>query len=76
MQWFIAVINGHAKTLELPLDFLGVGSSRSTELRDSKDKPDAWIAESTKRHPRAASASILQLEEASSAGFVSNFNAG
>ena len=46
MQWFIAVINGgHATTLELPLDFLGVGSSRSTELRDSKDKPDAWIAE-------------------------------
>ncbi|HEY5054993.1 MAG TPA: glycoside hydrolase family 97 catalytic domain-containing protein [Acidobacteriaceae bacterium] len=42
-QWFIAVINGSdATTLDIPLDFLGSGTWTTAQLRDAKDKPDAW----------------------------------
>ncbi|MFL6303533.1 MAG: glycoside hydrolase family 97 catalytic domain-containing protein [Candidatus Sulfotelmatobacter sp.] len=42
-QWLVAVINGSdATTLDIPLDFLGAGSWQATQLRDAKDKPDAW----------------------------------
>ena len=42
-QWFIAVINSaDATTLDLPLDFLGSGSWNAVQLRDAKDRPDAW----------------------------------
>src|SRR5579859_3714125 len=42
-QWFVAMINGSdAETLDIPLDFLGAGVWKATQLRDAKDKPDAW----------------------------------
>lgn len=42
-QWFIAVMNGaDATTLDIPLDFLGAGSWNASQLRDAKDRPDAW----------------------------------
>ena len=42
-KWFIAVINGgEATTLDIPLDFLGAGTWQATQLRDAKEKPDAW----------------------------------
>ena len=42
-QWFLAVINGgDATTLNIPLSFLGAGSWQAIQLRDAKDKPDAW----------------------------------
>ena len=42
-QWFIAIINGaEATTLDIPLEFLGAGLWKATQLRDSKDRPDAW----------------------------------
>ena len=42
-QWFIAVMNGaDATTLDIPLDFLGPGTWSAVQLRDAKDRPDAW----------------------------------
>ncbi len=42
-RWFIAAINGaDAKTFEIPLDFLGKGSWKATELFDVEGKPDEW----------------------------------
>lgn len=42
-QWFVAVMNGaDATSIEIPLDFLGEGTWKSSQLRDTKDKADAW----------------------------------
>lgn len=42
-QWFIAVMSGaDATSLDIPLDFLGAGTWNSSQLREAKDKPDAW----------------------------------
>ena len=66
-EWFIAVINGgHETTLELPLDFLGAGSWQATELRDSKDKPDAW----DRREQKATRKDHIRLDLAARGGFV------
>ena len=41
-QWFIAAFNGaDATSLDLPLDFLGKGTWKATQVRDTKDRPDA-----------------------------------
>ena len=66
-QWFIAVINGgEATTLDLPLDFLGAGSWKSTQLRDAKDKPDAW----NRKDGKATRNDHIRLEIAARGGFV------
>ncbi|HEV2711329.1 MAG TPA: glycoside hydrolase family 97 catalytic domain-containing protein [Edaphobacter sp.] len=66
-QWFIAVINGgEATTLDIPLTFLGSGSWESTQLRDAKDKPDAWNREDGK----ATRNDHIRLEIAARGGFV------
>jgi alpha-glucosidase len=31
-----------ATSLDIPLDFLGAGTWSSSQLRETKDKPDAW----------------------------------
>jgi len=42
-EWFVAVMNGaDATSVDLPLDFLGSGRWKSIQLRDTKDKADAW----------------------------------
>lgn len=42
-QWFVAVMNGaDATRIEIPLDFLQAGTWKSSQLRDTKDKADAW----------------------------------
>jgi len=42
-RWFIAVMNGaDATSLDIPLDFLGAGTWKSSQLREANDKPDAW----------------------------------
>ena len=66
-QWFIAVMNaGSASNLDLPLDFLGAGTWRSTQLFDVKGKPDAWD-----RQERAVTrADHIRLELAPRGGFV------
>ncbi len=69
-QWFVAVINdGEATTLNLHLDFLGAGAWASTQLRDAKDKPDAWNRQDTK----ATRKDHIQLELAARGGFIGWF---
>ena len=42
-QWFVAVMNGaDAASVDIPLDFLGAGTWKSSQLRNTKDKADAW----------------------------------
>jgi len=66
-QWFIAVINGgEATTLDIPLDFLGTGSWKSTQLRDAKDKPNAW----NRQDGKATRNDHIRLEIAARGGFV------
>lgn len=66
-QWFIAVINGgEATALDIPLNFLGDGSWASTQLRDAKDKPDAWDREDGKTTRNGH----IRLELAARGGFV------
>lgn len=69
-QWFIAVINGgEATTLDLPLDFLGNGAWKSTQLRDVKDQSDAWNRQDTK----ATRNGHIHLEIAARGGFIGWF---
>ena len=66
-QWFIAVINGaDATTLDLPLDFLGAGTWNATQLRDSKDRLDAW----DRQEGHVTSKDRLQLQITARGGFV------
>ena len=66
-QWFIAVMNGaDATTLDIPLNFLGSGSWNVSQLRDSKDKPDAWDRQDGKLTPK----DHIHLEIAARGGFV------
>jgi len=66
-QWFIAVINGsNSTTLDLPLEFLSAGSWEAIQLRDAKDKPDAWV-----RHDgKITRKDHIQLEIGPRGGFV------
>jgi len=66
-QWFIAVMNGaDATTLEIPLTFLGAGSWNTTQLRDAKDRPDAW----DRQDGKLTSKDHIHLEIAPRGGFV------
>ena len=66
-QWFIAVINGGDPTsLDIPLDFLGAGSWQAIQLRDAKDKPDAW----DRQVGKATRNDHIRLEIAPRGGFV------
>jgi alpha-glucosidase len=66
-QWFVAVINGgEATTLEIPLVFLGAGSWEAIQLRDVKDKPDAW----NRQDGKATRNDHIRLELAERGGFV------
>jgi alpha-glucosidase len=69
-QWFVAVINGgEAITLDIPLDFLGSGSWKATQLHDTKDKPDAWNRQDTE----ATRNDHIRLEIAARGGFIGWF---
>jgi alpha-glucosidase len=66
-QWFIAVINGEdAALLQLPLDFLGKGAWRATELFDTKDRPDAW----NRKVVKVTMGDRVQLDLVSRGGFA------
>ena len=66
-QWFIAVMNGaDATTLDIPLTFLGAGSWNTTQLRDAKDRPDAW----DRQDGKLTSKDHIHLEIAPRGGFV------
>lgn len=69
-QWFIAVMNGgEATSLDISLSFLGAGTWEATQLRDAKDKPDAWDREDGK----ATRADHIRLQIAARGGFVGWF---
>jgi hypothetical protein len=69
-RWFVAVINGaEAKTLDIPLDFLGAGPWKATELRDAEGKPDGW----DRREGQASKTDHLTLPLAPRGGFVGSF---
>ena len=66
-QWFLAVINGKdATSLQVPLNFLGKGSWKATELFDTATRPDAWDRKDT----IATSGDHIQLNLATRGGFV------
>ena len=66
-QWFIAVMNGaDATTLDIPLNFLGAGTWNATQLRDAKDRPDAW----DRQDGHVTRGDRLQLQIAARGGFV------
>lgn len=66
-QWFIAVINGdEAATLDIPLKFLGSGPWQAVQLRDAKDKRDAW----NRQDGKVTRNDHIRLEIAPRGGFV------
>jgi alpha-glucosidase len=66
-RWFIAAINGaDAKSLDIPLDFLGKGTWQATELRDVDGKPDDW----NRQNGAVTKAGRLKLQMAPRGGFV------
>jgi alpha-glucosidase len=66
-QWFIAVMNGgSAASLDLPLDFLGTGAWRSSQLFDAKGNPYAW----DRRERAVTRADHIRLDLAPRGGFV------
>jgi len=66
-QWFVAVMNGGSATsLDLPLDFLGGGTWKSSQLFDVKGKPDAW----DRRELAVTRADHIRLDLAPRGGFV------
>jgi alpha-glucosidase len=66
-QWFIAVMNGaDAASLDIPLDFLGPGTWNAVQLRDAKDKPDAW----DRKDDKLTRKDHIHLEITARGGFV------
>ncbi len=66
-NWFIGVLNGaEAKTLNLPLDFLGRGQWKMTQLSDVADKADAW----NRQENITTKAAALSLKLSSRGGYV------
>ena len=69
-RWFVAAMNGaDAKTLDVPLDFLGKGAWRATELFDVDGKPDGWNRQSA----TLTKAGRLKLQLSPRGGFVGYF---
>ncbi len=70
-RWFVAAINGaDAKTLDIPLDFLGKGTWSATELFDAEDKPEGWNRQSA----RVSEGERLKIKLAPRGGFVGYFS--
>jgi alpha-glucosidase len=69
-MWILAVMSaGPARTIQVPLSFLGDGRYKATLIRDSHDKPDAVVVEDTtfRRHD------TLTIDLADGGGFVARF---
>ncbi len=70
-RWFLAVINGaDARALDIPLDFLGEGAWKATELRDVEGQPDAW----NRQNGNASRTTHLTLPLSPRGGFVGYFS--
>jgi len=69
--WFLAVMNGpSAKTLQVPLTFLGDGTYRALFIRDQKDNPAAVQVE----HGTQKRGDMLTIELSAGGGFVGRFS--
>ncbi len=69
--WFLAVMCGpQAKTIQVPLSFLGNGSYKASLVRDHKEKADAVVLED-KTFQRSDS---LTIEMTNGGGFVGRFS--
>lgn len=69
--WFLAVMCGpQAKTIQVPLSFLGEGPYNALVVRDSKEKPDAVVLESK----TAGRNDIITIEMTNGGGFVARFS--
>ena len=68
--WFLAVLNGSkARSIKIPLTFLGRGDMESMIVRDKLDDPAAVeIA-----HSRAANRNVLNLDMRAGGGFIARF---
>jgi alpha-glucosidase len=69
--WFLAVLNGpSARTIQVPLSFLGQGEHRAMVIRDHKTDPAAvQIENSTARRSDA-----LAIELSNGGGFIARFS--
>ncbi|HEV8592425.1 MAG TPA: glycoside hydrolase family 97 C-terminal domain-containing protein, partial [Pyrinomonadaceae bacterium] len=68
--WFIAVLNGSkARSMQIPLTFLGRGEMESMLVRDKLDDPAAIEIE----HSRAANRNALNLDMRAAGGFIARF---
>ena len=68
--WFLAVLNGpSARTIQVPLSFLGRGEHRAMVIRDHKTDPAAVQIENT----TARRSDALAIELSSGGGFIARF---
>ena len=69
--WFLAILNGtEAKTIDVPLAFLGEGDYRIMAVKDRKDDPAAVdLEESTTRRDQK-----IKIELNSGGGFIARFS--
>ena len=69
--WFLAVLNGpSARTIQVPLSFLGQGEHRAMVIRDHKTDPAAVQLENTS----ARRSDALAIELSSGGGFIARFS--
>jgi alpha-glucosidase len=68
--WFVAALNGpDAKTIKVPLSFLGTGEYRALVVRDRKGEPAAVEIENAKAQPNDS----LTIELSGGGGFIARF---
>jgi len=68
--WFLAIVNGPAaRTVRVPLSFLGQGEYRALMIRDDKKDPAAVRIENTK----ARNGDTLMIELSNGGGFIARF---
>ena len=69
--WFLAVLNGPtARTLQIPLSFLGQAEHRALMIRDRKDDPASVQIENAIIRGRDS----LSIELNSGGGFIARFS--
>lgn len=71
-RWFVGAINGGETTdMTLPLNFLGAGSWKATELFDAEGKPDAW----DRKEKTVSASGTIALHLTPRGGFVAEITA-
>jgi alpha-glucosidase len=70
-RWFVVILNGPAaRTLELPLSFLGRGKRNALVVRDRLDDPAAVVVENAAFSPRDS----LEIQLRAGGGFIARFD--